>query len=90
MNFIAIETQSFERMKESFNKFLSEIESLCKTWEITGEWIDTQEVCQLLNISKRSLHNYKLRGIIPSSTIGNKSYFKLSDIQSYIEKQIKE
>ncbi len=87
MNFIAIETQSYERMKESFNTFLSEMQNLCKSGEIKGEWMDAQGVCLLLNISKRSVYNYKTRGILPSSRIGNKSYFKLSDIQKYIEKQ---
>ncbi|MCD7937716.1 MAG: helix-turn-helix domain-containing protein [Tannerellaceae bacterium] len=87
MKFTVIDTQSYKMMKEGFNKFLNEIQSLCKSGEVEGEWMDGQEVCLRLNISKRTLYNYKLRGIIPYSTIGNKSYFKLSDIQKYIEKQ---
>jgi DNA-binding transcriptional MerR regulator len=37
-------------------------------------------VCRALNLSKRALQNYRVKGIIPSSMLGGKVYFRESDI----------
>lgn len=42
--------------------------------------MDAQEVCLVLNISKRSLQSYREYGIIPCSFIGRKYVYKESDL----------
>lgn len=42
--------------------------------------MDAQEVCLVLNISKRSLQSYREYGIIPCSFIGGKYVYKESDL----------
>ena len=42
--------------------------------------MDAQEVCLVLNISKRSLRSYREHGIIPCSFIGGKYMYKESDL----------
>ena len=42
--------------------------------------MDAQEVCLVLNISKRSLQSYREHGIIPCSFIGGKYMYKESDL----------
>ena len=49
-------------------------------------WIDGQEVMQALNISPRTLHSWREKGILPFSQIKGKIYFKLSDIENILEK----
>lgn len=49
-------------------------------------WLDIQETCQLLKISKRSLQSYRDRKLLSFSKIGGKIYFKASDIQAHLEK----
>jgi len=48
-------------------------------------WLDIQEVCMLLKISKRTLQYYRDRKILPFSQISGKIYFKASDIQKHLE-----
>jgi len=62
-------------------------------WTIkTGEpslkdtWLDIQEVCFLLKISKRTLQTYRDKGILPYSQVNGKIYFKAADIQKHLEK----
>lgn len=45
------------------------------------EWLDVQEVCLLLNVSKRTLQSYRDNGMISFSKFGGKVFFKASDIQ---------
>ncbi|WP_439848461.1 helix-turn-helix domain-containing protein [Riemerella anatipestifer] len=49
--------------------------------------MDTQEVCQLLGISKRTLQNYKDRNLLPYSYINRKNYYKRSDVLHLLENQ---
>jgi DNA-binding transcriptional MerR regulator len=42
-------------------------------------------VCRALNLSKRALQNYRGRGIIPSSMLGGKVYFRESDIDELMK-----
>lgn len=48
-------------------------------------WLDIQEVCTILKISKRKLQNYRDNYILPYSQISGKIYFKAADIQKHLE-----
>lgn len=48
-------------------------------------WLTTLEVCKLLQVCKKTLQNYRDLGILPFSKIGNKIYYKQSDIQKCLE-----
>jgi len=45
---------------------------------------DNQDICQLLNISKRTLQRYRSSGELLFHTIYHKTYYKESDIHSFI------
>ena len=44
------------------------------------DWIDGQIVMQALHISPRTLQTLRTNGILPFSRIGNKIYYRKSDI----------
>ena len=69
-NFVEIEDLStqIEAVKKKFGSVEKE------------KWMDAQEVCLVLNISKRSLQSYREYGIIPCSFIGGKYVYKESDL----------
>ena len=48
-------------------------------------WLDNQEFCVLLKISKRTAQNYRDKGIVAFSQIGSKVYYKLSDVHELLE-----
>jgi DNA-binding transcriptional MerR regulator len=43
-------------------------------------------VCRALNLSKRALQSYLVKGIIPSSMLGGKVYFREADIVEWLQK----
>lgn len=49
------------------------------------KWMDNQEVCIMLNINKRTLQNYKNKGVLPFSKLNRKNYFKRSDVQALLD-----
>ena len=50
-----------------------------------GGWLTQEEVCGMLRVSKRVLQFYRRQRKIPYSMIGNKVYFRESDIQRILD-----
>src|SRR5699024_447695 len=49
------------------------------------KWMDNQEVCGILRISKRTLQVYREKGLLPFTRIKNKFFYKPEDVQSLLE-----
>ena len=45
-----------------------------------ADWLDNQDVMQVLHISPRTLQTLRSNGILPFSRIGNKIYYRKQDI----------
>ena len=49
-------------------------------------WYDNQEFLQVMNISKRTAANWRTENVITYSQVGNKIYYRLSDIMDLLHK----
>jgi len=58
-------------------------------YPLDERWLDNQQVCDLLIISKRLLQSYRDEKKIPFSQINHKIYYKASDIQKFLKKNYK-
>ena len=82
MEIINIEARTFEAMTTQFEQFAKRVEELCVHKDKSlQKWLDNQEVCLLLNISKRTLQTYRDNGTLPYSQIGHKVYYKPEDVE---------
>ena len=50
------------------------------------EYLTRSEVCKLLKIDLSSLHRWRKEGKIPSYGLGNRVYFKRSEVEQIINK----
>ena len=48
------------------------------------DWLHNGDVCQLLNISKRTLQHYRDTGVLPFTQIGHKCYYKCEDVEALL------
>ena len=85
MEVIAIEGRTFEHIKECFETFAKQIKQWCRTDQANSKWLDNQDVCNLLNISKRTLQYYRNNGKISFSQINSKCYYKASDVEKLLK-----
>ena len=82
MEIINIEASVFEAMTARFEQFVKLVETLCRRKDISmQQWLDNQDVCQILNISKRTLQTYRDNGTLPYSQINHKMYYKPEDVK---------
>ena len=49
------------------------------------DWLHNGDVCKLLNISKRTLQDYRDRKIIPYTQFAGKILYKASDLEKMLE-----
>lgn len=86
MRIINIEAGVFESMLDRFEAFAGKVDALCGQGRAKslGDWLDNQDVCEILNISKRTLQTYRDNGTLPYTRIGHKMYYKADDIRRII------
>ena len=77
--------KSFYKEVKEVSGLISEITSPYNALQQTTNWLDGQEVCELLNISKITLQTYRAKGILGSTQITRKNYFKLIDVELLIQ-----
>lgn len=88
MEVIAIQKSALDRMKNELKELLELAENATRKYTSIfkeEKWLDNQEVCLIMNITKRTLQTYKDKGLLPYSKLNRKNYYKLSDVQALLE-----
>jgi predicted DNA-binding transcriptional regulator AlpA len=77
----------FERLMARLDQIDRHLEKMAmKEKLLEGErLLDNQDVCQLLNVSKRTLQRYRSSGELPYQTIYHKTFYKESDVEAFIK-----
>lgn len=82
MEIVNIEARTFEAMMTRFDTLEQKMNSLHSEQDKSlKKWLDNQDVCLILNISKRTLQTYRDNGTVPYSQINHKIYYKPNDIE---------
>lgn len=86
MEIINVEARTFEAMMARFEAFAQNVENICRNNTDKGmqKWLDNQDVCKILNISKRTLQTYRDNGTLPFSQINHKMFYRAEDVEQVI------
>lgn len=92
MEIVTIEKKTFEEMKERFSKFSGHLQELCSRYRPPEKmnWLDNADVCEKLNVSKRTLQTYRDSGRLAYSQINHKLYYRLEDVEAFLTAMSKE
>ena len=87
MEIICVDKQTFEELRVRFCDFEERMTRVCRPAEDLGlkNWLDNQEVCDVLRINKKTLQVYRNKGILPFSRIKNKLFYKPEDVQRLLD-----
>ena len=87
MEIVNVEARTWEAMMARFEAFAQRVETLCEVQDKSmKKWLDNQEVCQILNISKRTLQTYRDNGTLAYTQINHKVFYKPEDVEKVIHK----
>jgi len=86
MEVVSIERSTYEELLTGFNSFVAQMRAMADRGTDTklGEWLDNQDVCQMLNISPRTLQTLRDNGTLAFSQINRKVYYKPEDVESIL------
>jgi hypothetical protein len=75
--------------KDQYTEILAKLESIDAKMSNTTEskketFLDNQEFLQLMKISKRTAQTWRDEGRISFSQVGNKLYYKLTDVEKLL------
>ena len=92
MEIVTIEKKTFEEMKSRFNQFSEHVRQLCSRYRPPEKmnWLDNADVCEKLNVSKRTLQTYRDGGLLAYSQSNHKIYYRLEDVEAFITAMSKE
>ena len=86
MEVISIERSTYEELLTSFNSFVAQMKEMASRGndKKLDEWLDNQDVCQILNISPRTLQTLRDNGMLAFSQINHKVYYKPEDVKKIL------
>lgn len=85
-----IEKRVYDSMVARLETLAGKIDALNGAQEKRlGRWLDNEEVCEILNIGKRTLQSYREKRLIPCTQIGHKIYYKPQDIEALLQQSHK-
>ena len=84
MEVVTIQSQAYQEIVGKLDSINTRLNA--KEKEPKEKWLDNQELLQLLKISKRTAQHYRDSGLISFSQVGNKIYYRLSDVETLLNK----
>ena len=87
MEIISIEKKTFEELVSRLGQFVKRMDSINRQrcGRRMSDWMDNQDVCQVLKISPRTLQTLRDSGRLPHSKINNRIYYRSEDVEQLSE-----
>jgi hypothetical protein len=86
MEVITIESQAFQEILNQIEAIKTEVKNRVRPAEDTNKWLDNDEAASFLKVTKRTLQTYRDQGEISFSQKGSKIYYRMSDIEEFLQK----
>ena len=89
MDLIIFERKAFEEFATKIVQFILRVSNshvVKNGKKKTNNWLDHQDVCQRLKISKRTLQTLRVNGTLAFTKIGYRTYYLPEDVESIITK----
>jgi hypothetical protein len=78
-----------DKLSKKLNEIGKDLKFLVNTndvFDADDKPLDNQDVTLLLNVSHRTLQRYRTGGLLPFYKVGQKIYYKTSDVREFVYK----
>lgn len=90
MEVVIIPNDAFKELMKKLESLESKIEKLtAKKPRLEDEYIDSVDVCKLLQVSRKTLDRYKAFDMIPTVKIKQKVYYRFGDLEEFMKRNTK-
>lgn len=87
MEVITIESSAYKDLLKRIEEIARAVNA--PSDHLQSEWVDNEGLSRMLNLTTRSLKNYRDRKILPYSQIEGKIFYRRSDVESLLERNLK-
>ena len=84
--FIAFDDEAFEQIMQRLDQLEKKL--VPAKVEVGIGWLNNEQFCEALQISKRTAQNYRDQGLVRYSSIGGKVYYQKEDVQNLLKQNI--
>jgi len=86
-NVMIVDEDLFDKLMRKIDKLSEKVENIGLTSNdgFKEKWYVSDEVCKLINVSKRTLQKMRDNNTLKYRKAGRKIYYKASDIEAYLE-----
>lgn len=87
MEIISMDIRTFDSLFSRIREIEEQTSTLSQKHQDIGlkRWLDSEDVCKILGITKRTLQTYRDKGMLPFSRIRNKLFYRPEDIESLLQ-----
>lgn len=87
MEIVNIEKKTYEDFVGQFEGFVKKMTEIGNrgTNKCLGDWLDNDDVCRILRISKRTLQTLRDNGTLAYSQISHKTYYRQEDVDNVMK-----
>lgn len=87
MEIVSIEARTYEAMISRLQKVAQRVGTLRQQSESKElkEWLDSQDVCEILGITKRTVQTLRESGKLGYTMIAHKVYYRPEDVKKYLD-----
>lgn len=89
MDVITIESRAFKQLMdklEAVSEYIHAMEHLVENED--ENWVGSQDICQFLKISERTLQRLRANGKITYSCMGGKYYYQIGEIKKLLKANV--
>ena len=88
MGFIVFEEEAFNYLDALLEIFVKRMDRIRERNEdkAMSQWLDTQDVCHMLNICPRTVQTLRDNGTLAYTQISHKTYYKPEDVMAIVGK----
>lgn len=84
MEQINLNLPALDEIKSKLEVIDSKIDSIQKTNPSFGIWLTTKQAAKALDVTNRTLQNYRDQGLIPFSQFGRQIRYRAEDIKDFL------
>ena len=85
MEVITIQSDAFQQLMSRLESLENYFKHIARQQPMSDVWLDIEETCKLLKVSKRTLQSYRDEGILSFSQVGGKIYFSASVLEEHLK-----
>lgn len=86
MTLINLNLPILEELKSRLEVIDSKLESVQNEKPPEKVWVTNKEAAEILNVTLRTLQNYRDNGILSFSQVGSKIYYKVAELEKHLER----